>query len=356
MSNKLMHRVRSFVERGERIGESDTRDLFEVKDLVAIARLARIPRERRFGRDAFYHAAHLADYRGEHPEFFLSELQTEATADAAELAIRCRYMPGDTLEIWRERLREFSRGARPAVALLSAGSIVGLAEAEGVSHEAVIGALLERGSIRITGEDAEIFDPELRASHAPGAISTSQWLAVHRAAHRLGLKTHASMAYGTVDHPAAYAAHLHAIRNLQDETGGFIAFVPMAMHNHGVDAFYLAAPTAAQSMRTTAIARAVLDNIQHIAAVPSLVTLEIAIVILSYGADTIDSTVMTEDVRSSELRALGGSIGSLPIIDESAPAPAPKIDLAKVRSRIEEARWNPVAVDASFTAVAPVAA
>ena len=359
MSNKLMHRVRSLVERGERIGGSDCRDLFEMKDLIAIARLARIPRERRFGRDAFYHAAQVADYRGEHPEFFISEMETGAPAEAVELAIRCHVAPGETPEVWRERLREFSRASRRVVALFPAASIARLG-ASGASYREVLGILGESCPIRITGEGGELFDPALRASHAPSAIGSREWLAVHAAAHGLGMKTQASMAYGTVDHPEAYASHLEAIRSLQEETGGFDAFVPMAMLNHGVSEFYLAAPTAAQSLRTTAIARVFLDNIPHIVAVPSLITLEIAVVALSYGADVIDTSIATSDVGSAEPLAgtapASGTVAPLPVLDE-IPAPAVVgTPLGKVRSRLEEARWSPIAVDASFApAVAVVA-
>jgi 2-iminoacetate synthase ThiH len=280
-------------------------------------------------------------------------METGAPAEAVELAIRCRWSEGDTLEAWRERLGEFSRLSRRAVVLLSAGTVARLASAD-ASYDEVIGALREICPITITGEEGEIFDPALRASHSPSVIAPGEWLAVHAAAHRLGLKTQASMAYGTIDHPAAYAAHLNAIRNLQDETGGFEAFVPMAMHNHGVAEFYLAAPTAAQSLRTAAIARAFLDNVPHIVAVPSLITPEIAVVALGYGADTIDTTISTADVHSAE--RLAGATASLTVLDETAAQDAGRVPLGKVRSRLEEARWNPIAVDASFAAAVAVAA
>src|SRR5690606_11830353 len=129
----------------------------------------------------------------------------------------------------------------------------------------------------VTGEEAELFDRDFRFNHAAGVISPQEWLAVHRTAHGLGLKTVAAMTYSTVDRTDEYASHAEALRALQDETGGFAAFAPMAVHNRGVKEFYLAAPTAAQTMRAIAVSRLYFDNIPHILAIPSLVTLEIAV-------------------------------------------------------------------------------
>lgn len=354
MSTKLIHRVRSLIERGERIAAEDCRGLFEVKDLIALAKLARVPQERRFGRRAFYRGAQVAEYRGEHPEFFISELETNAPSDAAELIIRCRWRDGESLATWKERLAEFSRGRLRCTAAISPGFIVRLAAYEGISHRDLLSSLRETARILLTGEEGELLNPEFRADHAPGVISSDEWIGVHRAAHALGMKTVAAMTYSTVDHPAEYAAHLDAIRALQDETGGFIAFAPMALHNHGVEEFYLAAPTAAQTLRATAIARIFLDNLPHILTSPALVTLEIALVALTYGADMIDTTISVDDVHAEERPDIAPT--SLPILDEVVSSAATMATPEKIRSRIEEARWMPVMLDALFSERAEVTA
>jgi len=346
VSTKLIHRVRSLIERGERIAAEDCRGLFEVKDLIALAKLARVPQERRFGRRSFYRTAHVAEYRGEHPEFFLSELETSAPADVTELVVRCRWSDGQSLAEWKERLAGFSRGRFRATAAISPGFVVRLAAYEGMSQRDLLAVLRETSQILLTGEEAELLNPEFRADHAPGVISSDEWIGVHRAAHALGMKSVAAMTYSTVDHPAEYAAHLDAIRALQDETGGFIAFAPMALHNRGVEEFYLAAPTAAQTLRATAIARIFLDNISHILASPSLVTLEIALVALTYGADMIDTTIAVDDVHAEERPVTAPT--SLPILDEVVSSAATMAPPEKIRSRIEEARWTPAVVDALF--------
>lgn len=345
-SAKLLSRVRSLLERGERISTDDCRQLFDVKDLLALARLARIPRERRYGRQAFYRPARVVEYRGEDPELFLSEAETTASEGTSELIIRCRLRDGERLAAWIERLLGFSRGAFAATLHVPPRMILGLSEREGSSLESVIDALATAGSIFITGAEAEVFDAELRARLAPYAIPAERWLAVHAAAHKLGLKTGAGMSYGTADVPAAYAAHLETLRGMQEKTGGFIQFVPTAIHNRDVREFYLAAPTAAQSLRTIAIARMFLDNIQHIGAAPSLVTPEVAFVGLSHGADVIDASVVAEDVLAQE-RAAMVTLSELPVLDEtSAHLMSVGLPVGQVRSRIAEARWTPVPVDA----------
>jgi len=336
MTQKLLSRVRALLERGERISKDDCRDLFAVRDLVALAKLARIPRERRFGRQSFFRALESVPF---------SALATTDDANGP-LAVRCVLREGEGLATWVERLAEIQRSARPATAFLSAGFLTRLAGREGVPVGTVITALRDAGPIFVTGEEAELFDGAFRAVHSRDVISSEEWLAAHRAAHILGVGSGASMLYTVEDHPEAYAEHLVAIRDLQDGTGGFLQFVPLAVHNRDVSEFYLAAPTAAQTLRTTAIARIVLDNVPHIAVAPALITAEVAYVALSYGADSIDPTVSVSDLHSQE--GSGTSSPSLSVLGDGAAVVTPGVALGLVRDRIAEARWTPVAVDATY--------
>ncbi len=356
-NTKLLSRVRSFLERGERIVANDCRDLFEIKDITALAKLARVPHERRFGRRAWYRNAWIAEYAGEDPGMFVAELDTLAPAVVAGLVIRCRWNRSESLATWAGRLRGFAASRMQASVALSPGFIVRLAAFEGVPVAAVLQTLNAAVPVIVTGEEAEVFDEHLRADHAPGVISVDEWIGVHRAAHGLGMKTIAAMTYGTIDHPAEYAAHLDAIRSLQDETGGFAAFMPMAVHNRDVGEFYLAAPTAAQTLRAVSIARIFLDNIQHIAVSPALVTLEVAVIALSYGANMIDTAIAVDDLHFTEFEGTPGA--TLTVIDPAAveeDAGFAAASAERVRDRIAEARWTPVACSATFTEQALAAA
>lgn len=350
-TSKLLNRVRSLIERGERVSVEDCRQLFEVKDLPTLAKLARIPRERRYGRQAFYRPARIVEYHGEDAGLFISEAETTSPEGTAELIVRCRFLFGDRLALWIERLRGFSGAGLPTTTHISPRMIAALAEVERSTPADVLTALIAAGSIFLTGAEAEIFDRETRASLAPGAISPELWLDIHRAAHRLGLKTGAAMSYGTTDWPAPYAAHLETLRSEQDRTGGFVQFVPMAIHNRNVEDFYLAAPTAAQSLKTLAIARIFLDNVPHIAAAPSLITPEVAFVGLSYGADVIDASAQPLDVIALEPHAV--AVAGLPVLEGdplSGPAPV-GMPVGQIRGRIVESRWTAIPVDASLLPV-----
>lgn len=343
MTQKLLSRVRALLERGERISKEDCRDLFAVKDLVALAKLARIPRERRFGRRAFYRSLESVSYRA-----FAREGSSD-NPSTVPVAVRCTLQEGDDLAAWVTRVTEVRRSARPATAFLSAGFLTRLAGREGVPVGTIVTALRDAGPIFVTGEEAELFDPKFRAENSHNVISPEEWMAAHRAAHILGVKSDASMLYTVEDHPEAYSEHLVAMRELQDGTGGFVQFVPMAVHNRDVSEFYLAAPTAAQTLRTAAIARIVLDNVPHIAVAPALVTAEIAFVTLSYGADSVDPTVSVNDLHSQDRS--GTMTPSLSVLGGGTEEHSVGTDLELIHDRIVEARWTPVAVDAEYVEI-----
>lgn len=340
-TTKLTSRVRSALERNDRISHDDGRELFAIRDIMTLAKLARVPHERRHGRRAAWRDAWVAEYRGEPAEAFVAGLDAAAPADAARAIVRCRWKGGEGLATWKERLAAFGASRLKVTAAISPGFVVRMAAFDGRRPASVLEELAALMPLAINGEEAELFDDGFRADHAPGVISVDEWCGVHRAAHALGLRTTAAMTYTTTDRPTAYAHHLDAIRTLQDETGGFDAFAPLALHNPAVAAFHLAAPTAAQTLRMLAISRIFLDNIDHIAAAPALVTLEVAIVGLSYGADLIDTTIALEDLHSDE--SLPGSDVTLPVLDAAA-APFGAVSSTIVRERIEEARWTPVVV------------
>jgi aminodeoxyfutalosine synthase len=327
---KVLSRVRALVERGERVPGEDVASLVRVTDTNALARIARIPRERRYGRSAFFTDAHVVEYRGESAD------EIAAGIGGSHVSILLR---PEGPRIDPERLPEAARAlaGRYDVALAtSAARVDHVARTIGIAHVDVLRQLQTGAPVVVTGDDAELFDEALRSTLAPAAPSAETWLAVHRAAHDVGARSVASMRYLTSERPEAYAAHLDAIRTLQDETGGFVSFVPLPAHDYAIEASYLAAPTAHQSLRAIAIARIALDNIEHIAAAPALVTDEVAYVALSYGADTIDTTIAPKG-RSFEL----------PVIGEAASM-APRFDRDVVVSRIVEARFAPVALDAAM--------
>jgi aminodeoxyfutalosine synthase len=349
--SKLLNRVRSLLERGERVPAEDGIELFGEKDLLALGKLARIPRERRYGSRAFLRRAHTVAYRGEHPEFMVEAAATEAPEGTEEIAIRCQLAADDTLAVWTDRLRAFARSPIPAVAQIGAGFVAGLAGRERLSPMQILEGLRAAGPVLLDGRDAELFDTGERRAIPRPVVSAEEWLSIHRSAHALGMKSSASMVYLVEDRPAAYAAHLDALRTAQDSGGGFHSFAPLAVHRQGVRN-HLAMPTATQSLRTIAIARIMLDNIPHIVSAPSLVTAEVAVVALGFGADSVDTTIVPGDILLGEMP--GGSLDGLQVIDAVDTSGAIGVDWRRIEERIIEGRFKAEAVDAWFEAGARV--
>lgn len=126
--------------------------------------------------------------------------------------------------------------------------------------------------------------------------TADEWLETHRVAHRLGLRSNATMLYGHVETFEHRVDHLLRLRAFQDETGGFQAFIPLAFHPDGNGMKNLPAPTAMDDLRTVAVSRLVLDNFDHIKAYWVSMTPKIAQVALAFGADDLDGTIVHETI------------------------------------------------------------
>jgi len=170
------------------------------------------------------------------------------------------------------------------------------AQRAGVSHRAVLEAMIAAGLGSMPGGGAEIFDEEVRRRVSPRKSSGETWLAVHRAAHELGLRTNATMLYGHVETHAHRVDHLLRLRALQDATGGFQAMVPLSFHAEGtsVSAEEMPGPSAMDDLRVVAVSRLLLDNFDHVKAYWISLGVGTAQAALGYGADDLDGTVRYE--------------------------------------------------------------
>jgi aminodeoxyfutalosine synthase len=165
------------------------------------------------------------------------------------------------------------------------------------SVENILSELIDAGLCCLPGGGAEIFDPEVRRQICPTKADAEAWLEVHRTAHRLGLKTNATMLYGHVESPEQRIDHLVRLRELQDETGGFQAFIPLAFHPEGTELSHLKRPTGLDDLRTMAVSRLMLDNFPHMKAYWISLGVPTAQIALGYGADDLDGTVRHERIH-----------------------------------------------------------
>ncbi len=193
------------------------------------------------------------------------------------------------------------------------------------SVEDVLRELIEAGLGSLPGGGAEIFHPEVRERICGAKASTESWLNIHRTAHRLGLHSNATMLYGHIDRPEHRIDHLVRLRELQDETGGFQTFIPLAFHPDNSQMAHLPKPSGIMDLKVMALSRLMLDNFPHIKAYWVMLGLKTAQIALSFGADDLDGTVVHEkiyheagaetpqEVTVAEIRRLITEAGRVPV-------------------------------------------
>ena len=158
----------------------------------------------------------------------------------------------------------------------------------------ILQELMEAGLGSMPGGGAEIFHPEVRSIICEHKADAHNWLDIHRTAHELGLKTNCTMLYGHIENAYHRVDHLIRLRELQDETGGFQTFIPLAFHPENTGLSHIKKPSALMDLRTMAVSRLMLDNIPHIKAYWIMLGIGTAQTALAYGADDLDGTVRHE--------------------------------------------------------------
>jgi aminodeoxyfutalosine synthase len=191
--------------------------------------------------------------------------------------------------------------------------------------EGVLRRLMDAGLGSLPGGGAEIFHPEVREQICGAKASTDTWLEIHRTAHRLGLHSNATMLYGHIDRPRHRIDHLVRLRELQDETGGFQTFIPLAFHPDHSRMDDLPKPSGVMDLKTMAISRLMLDNFPHIKAYWVMLGIKAAQIALAFGADDLDGTVVHEtiyheagaetpqEIAVAEIRRLITEAGRVPV-------------------------------------------
>ena len=214
------------------------------------------------------------------------------SADITEVHIVGGVHPKHNLDSYVEMVRRVKRQLpHVAVKAYTAVEIFYMIKREGVSLDEGLRRLAEAGMECIPGGGAEIFDAELRAKICPDKCSAEEWLAVHRAAHNMGISTNCTMLYGHIETLEQRVDHLDRLRKLQDEAPGFDAFIPLKYHSRNNRMSEVGECSVEDDLRTIAMSRLFLDNIPHIKAYwvsYGRPTTEMA---LAFGADDIDGTI-----------------------------------------------------------------
>lgn len=229
--------------------------------------------------------------------YSLDEIEDMARAragcGATEVHIVGGVHPDHDLDFYAEMIRRVKR-ALPEVTVkaFTAIELAYMIDKAGMSYRDGLKILNEAGMEAIPGGGAEIFDEELRARICPEKGGSEKWLALHRAAHGLGINTNATMLYGHVESIAQRIDHLERLRRLQDETGGFDAFIPLKYRRAGNPLGEGIEETGVvEDMRMLALSRIFLDNFPHIKAYWVMYGKRTAEMALAFGADDIDGTI-----------------------------------------------------------------
>lgn len=185
------------------------------------------------------------------------------------------------------------------VKAFTAVEIAYMAEVSNMSFEEALKRLAEAGLDAMPGGGAEIFHPEVRRKICPEKADGNEWLEIHGLAHKLGIKTNATMLYGHIERADHRVDHLIRLRDQQDATGGFLTFIPLAYHpenNNLGRAKKLDWTTGFEDLKALAISRLMLDNFAHVKAYWISMTPQLAQVSLSFGVSDVDGTVVEEDI------------------------------------------------------------
>lgn len=307
------------VLQGERLTREEGVRLAESSDLLALGSMADYARRCRVGDIVYFiNNAHINHTnicknlcrfcafgrKAEAPGAFALTLDEIAAKvdefklyQPTEVHIVGGLNPAIPFSYYEEMLR-IVRGALPDahIQAFDAVEIDFLAEISGLGVDGVLGRLREAGLGSLPGGGAEIINPAVRREICPQKISGERWLEVHKTAHQMGLHTNATMLYGHLESPADRVDHLIRLRTLQDETGGFLAFIPLPFHPENTAFSHLQRTSGFDDLKTVALARLLLDNFLYIKSFWIMLTPNLAQISLAFGANDLDGTVREEKI------------------------------------------------------------
>jgi aminodeoxyfutalosine synthase len=315
--------IRGKVEAHERLDFEDGLALFESDDVLALGELADLARRVRGGDDRVFFVQNLylnqtnvCRVKCKFCAFAATRKQESAytitTPELVEDALRQREATGFTeihmvngenphvdFGFYVDTVRALHE-AMPDVhlKLYTASEIHHMTTLSGLTHEEVLRELKDAGLSSLPGGGAEVFADRVRRLIAPGKEHPDIWFHVHDTAHRLGIPTHCTLLYGHVETYEERVDHLLRLRRQQDETGGFMAFIPLAFHpeNTVFERRGWRHTTGSDDLKMMAVSRLLLDNIAHVKAYWIMMGMPLAAVALHFGADDVQGTVVREEI------------------------------------------------------------
>ena len=307
------------ITTGNRLSFEDAMALFQTTDLLGVGKLADHVRRLKHGRKAYYIVNRHLNYtnvcmnqcrfcayarkEGEAGGYTMSleEVRQWVLSHPEKVVHEIHIVgglnPALSMDYYLDLLRTV-KAARPRATIkaFTAVEIDRLSALSGKTIQEVIALLRENGLEMLPGGGAEIMSDRVRNALFPRKIDSRRWLEIMEAVHLAGVKTNATMLYGHIETIEERVEHLLRLRSLQDKTGGFLAFIPLAFHAGNTKLSHLPPTTAVDDLKTIAVARLILDNIPHIKAYWVMIGEKLAQVALSFGADDLDGTIVEEKI------------------------------------------------------------
>lgn len=352
--------IRAKVDAGQRLSFDEGVFLYNEADLFDLGTMANTVRERKNGNVAYYNVnthinptnvcvyrcifcAFRADLKSDKGYVMSDEQIVQRAAEAAHRGATELHIVGGLHHQlpydWYLHVVRIIHEAQPRLHLKAYTAVEWdwFARLTGRSTRDILAEFKDAGLGSLPGGGAEIFHPEVRDKICEHKADADSWIRIHREAHQLGLRSNATMLYGHIEETRHRIDHLIRLRELQDETGGFQTFIPLAFHPDNTKLGHdhqIKKPSILMDLRTMAVSRLMLDNFPHIKAYWIMLGIPTAQLALSYGADDIDGTVVHEKIYH----------------DAGSDSPQ-EMTVAELRRLIEEAGRVPVERDTLYNHV-----
>jgi len=359
----LLEPIAGKVQAGDRLDTADGLTLYRSKDVLAVGWLANYVRERMHGDITYFNvnrhinptnvcvaACKLCAFgrkKGDPAGYTmaLEEAWQTAASGYSEAVTEFHIVGGLHPDLPLEYFLDLVRGLKqrfPKVHIkaFTMVEVAYLARRAKLSIEDTLIKMREAGVDSMPGGGAEIFASRVRSIICDHKIDGSEWLDTARLAHKLGFKSNATMLYGHIENDEDRVDHLLKLREVQDETGGFQTFIPLAFHPENTPLDHLPVTTGLTDIRQIAVSRLLLDNFPHIKAYWQMMTPKIAQISLRFGADDIDGTVVEEKIYHDAGATTPQGLqrrGLIRLITEAGREPIERDTLYRSVTRTEDA-------------------
>lgn len=325
------------VVAGERLSFDDGLKLYKSTDIIAVGWLANLVRERINGNNTYFIYNQHINYsnictnlckfcafgrkKGDELAYEMSvdEVKDKVRQRLHEPIVEIHMVGGIHPELPFSYYIDLLRGIKEIkpdvhIQAFTCVEIAHLANLCGETLTGTLELLRQAGLDSIPGGGAEVFSTRIREKTCADKLSGQDWIEVAQTAHKLGFRTNATMLYGHIETIEERLQHLDVLRRAQDETGGFLAFIPLAFHPKNTEMLTISSTTGIDDLRNIAVARLFLDNFDHIKAYWIMIGPKLAQIALSFGADDLDGTVKEEVITHMAGAETDQAIGSKTLI------------------------------------------